>query len=175
MNIVFIVGVFIYGHFLFCLSYYGFGLLFIECYVKLHVLHNSMRIFLFYYKGTDMLGTLDRGLKYRIADEKQLDLGIKEMQLAEREMPGLMAVQERYGDTKPLAGLKITGSLHMTIQTAMLIQTLQKLGADIRWASCNIHSTQDHAAAAVALDLGVPVFAWKARRWMNTGGVPSKH
>ena len=75
-------------------------------------------------------------------------------------MPGLMALRERYGSTKPLAGARITGSLHMTIQTAVLIETLVALGADVRWASCNIFSTQDHAAAAIA-DAGIPVFAWK--------------
>ena len=78
------------------------------------------------------------------------DFGNREMQLAENEMPGLMAVREKYGPRQPLKGLKVTGSLHMTIQTAMLIETLKALGADIRWASCNIFSTQDHAAAAIA-------------------------
>ncbi|MDQ7032558.1 MAG: adenosylhomocysteinase [Desulfonauticus sp.] len=100
-------------------------------------------------------------LEYKIKDLNLADLGLKEMQLSENEMPGLMALQKKYGDSKPLKGLKITGSLHMTIQTAMLIQTLHKLGADIRWASCNIFSTQDHAAAAV-VKLGLAkVFAWK--------------
>jgi adenosylhomocysteinase len=112
-------------------------------------------------RKTIMLMPINRELKFKIADENLQDFGVKEMKLAEREMPGLMAIQKRYGKDKPLAGMKITGSLHMTIQTAMLIRTLQKLGADIRWASCNIHSTQDHAAAAVALELNVPVFAWK--------------
>jgi adenosylhomocysteinase len=88
-------------------------------------------------------------------------LGLKEMALSENEMPGLMALQEKYGEEKPLKGLKIMGSLHMTIQTAMLIQTLYKLGADIRWASCNIFSTQDHAAAAVVKQGYARVFAWK--------------
>jgi len=116
-----------------------------------------------YFRKIHIMDTnsLDLSLKYKIADEKLADFGAIEMQISEKEMPGLMSVQEKYGSTKPLKGLKITGSLHMTIQTAMLIQTLQKLGADIRWASCNIFSTQDHAAAAVALKLGVPVFAWK--------------
>jgi adenosylhomocysteinase len=104
---------------------------------------------------------LDLGLKYKIADESSADFGQMEMKISENEMPGLMAVREKYGNEKPLKGFKITGSLHMTIQTAMLIETLQILGADIRWASCNIFSTQDHAASAVALKLGVPVFAWK--------------
>ncbi|MFI4912018.1 MAG: adenosylhomocysteinase [Sedimentisphaeraceae bacterium JB056] len=104
---------------------------------------------------------LDLKLKYKIADESSADFGKMEMQISENEMPGLMAVREKYGNEKPFKGLKIMGSLHMTIQTAMLIETLQVLGADIRWASCNIFSTQDHAAAAVAIKLGVPVFAWK--------------
>lgn len=104
---------------------------------------------------------LNLELKYKIADQSLAEFGLMEMSLAENEMPGLMAVGEKYAAEQPLKGLKITGSLHMTIQTAMLIKTLKKLGADIRWASCNIFSTQDHAAAAVALKLGVPVFAWK--------------
>ncbi len=104
---------------------------------------------------------LDLSLKYKVADISLADFGKKEMQLSERETPGLMELIKRYQDKKPLKGLKITGSLHMTIQTAMLIQTLHALGADIRWASCNIFSTQDHAAAAIA-DLGYAnVFAWK--------------
>ncbi len=104
---------------------------------------------------------LDLSLKYQVADINTAELGVKEMKLSELEMPGLMAVREKYGKEKPLKGLKITGSLHMTIQTAMLIETLHILGADIRWASCNIFSTQDHAAAAVA-KLGLAkVFAWK--------------
>lgn len=104
---------------------------------------------------------LDLSLPYKVADISLADFGKKEMQLSEREMPGLMELIRRYADRKPLAGLKITGSLHMTIQTAMLIKTLHALGADLRWASCNIFSTQDHAAAAIA-DLGYArVFAWK--------------
>ncbi len=104
---------------------------------------------------------LDLSLPYKVADLSLADFGIREMQLARKEMPGLMAVREKYGPQKPLQGKKITGSLHMTIQTAMLIETLKELGADIRWASCNIFSTQDHAAAAVA-KLGLAaVFAWK--------------
>lgn len=104
---------------------------------------------------------LDLSLPYKIADIALADLGKKEMQLSEREMPGLMELIRRYGDKKPLKGFKITGSLHMTIQTAMLIKALYALGADLRWASCNIFSTQDHAAAAVA-ELGyAKVFAWK--------------
>ncbi len=104
---------------------------------------------------------LDLSLPYKVADISLADFGKKEMQLSEREMPGLMELIRRYGDAKPLKGFKIMGSLHMTIQTAMLIQTLHALGADIRWASCNIFSTQDHAAAAIA-ELGyAKVFAWK--------------
>jgi adenosylhomocysteinase len=103
----------------------------------------------------------DPNLEYKVADLSLADWGQKEMQLAENEMPGLMAVREKYGPQKPLKGMKITGSLHMTIQTAMLIETLQILGADIRWASCNIFSTQDHAAAAVVKNKSAKVFAWK--------------
>lgn len=97
---------------------------------------------------------------YRVKDIGLADLGRKEIEIAEHEMPGLMATREKYGPEKPLAGARITGSLHMTIQTAVLIETLVDLGADVRWASCNIFSTQDHAAAAIAAD-GTPVFAWK--------------
>ncbi|HET9570513.1 MAG TPA: adenosylhomocysteinase [Bacteroidales bacterium] len=97
---------------------------------------------------------------YRVADIKLADFGRKEIELAEFEMPGLMALRAKYGQTKPLKGARIMGSLHMTIQTAVLIETLVALGADVRWVSCNIYSTQDHAAAAVAA-AGVPVFAWK--------------
>jgi adenosylhomocysteinase len=104
---------------------------------------------------------LDISLPFRIKDITLADLGRKEMQLAEREMPGLMAVRGKYGPQKPLAGLKVMGSLHMTIQTAMLIETLKTLGADLRWASCNIFSTQDHAAAAIAQAGSAAVFAWK--------------
>ena len=97
---------------------------------------------------------------YRVADITLADWGRKEIALAEVEMPGLMAVREEYAGTQPLAGARIAGSLHMTIQTAVLIETLKALGADVRWASCNIYSTQDHAAAAIAAD-GTPVFAFK--------------
>ncbi len=99
-------------------------------------------------------------LKYKIADISLAAYGRKEIEIAEKEMPGLMAIRKKHSLKKPLQGARITGSLHMTIQTAVLIQTLVELGADVRWASCNIFSTQDHAAAAVA-DAGVPVFAWK--------------
>lgn len=102
----------------------------------------------------------DYELKYKIADIKLADWGRKEIEISEKEMPGLMALREKYGNTKPLKGARIMGSLHMTVQTAVLIETLVSLGADVRWASCNIFSTQDHAAAAIAA-AGVPVFAWK--------------
>lgn len=99
-------------------------------------------------------------LPYKVADMNLVDFGRKEIDMAEHEMPGLMALREKYGDSKPLKGARIMGSLHMTIQTAVLIETLVKLGAEVRWCSCNIYSTQDHAAAAIADD-GVAVFAWK--------------
>lgn len=99
-------------------------------------------------------------LPYRVADMTLAEFGHKEIDMAEHEMPGLMALREKYGDSKPLTGARVMGSLHMTIQTAVLIKTLKALGAEVRWCSCNIYSTQDHAAAAIA-DLGVPVFAWK--------------
>jgi adenosylhomocysteinase len=97
---------------------------------------------------------------YKVADIKLAEFGRKEIEIAEQEMPGLMALRAKYGKEKPLKGKRIMGSLHMTIQTAVLIETLVELGADVRWASCNIFSTQDHAAAAIAA-AGVPVFAWK--------------
>lgn len=104
---------------------------------------------------------LDLSLDHKVADMSLADYGRKDLQLSEREMPGLMELIRKYGGTKPLKGLKVTGSLHMTIQTAMLIRTLYELGADIRWASCNIFSTQDHAAAAIAASGMAKVFAWK--------------
>ena len=97
---------------------------------------------------------------YKVADISLAEFGRKEITLAEHEMPGLMAMREEFGEAKPLAGARIIGSLHMTVQTAVLIETLTALGAEVRWASCNIFSTQDHAAAAIA-EAGVPVFAWK--------------
>ncbi|MGB1130575.1 MAG: adenosylhomocysteinase, partial [Haloferula sp.] len=97
---------------------------------------------------------------YKVADIGLADFGRKEIEIAEHEMPGLMATRAKYGPDKPLAGVRIMGSLHMTIQTAVLIETLVDLGAEVRWVSCNIFSTQDHAAAAIA-KAGVPVFAWK--------------
>ena len=99
-------------------------------------------------------------LPYKVANIQLADFGRKEIELAEKEMPGLMALRAKYGRSKPLKGARIMGSLHMTIQTAVLIETLVELGAEVRWASCNIYSTQDHAAAAIAA-AGVPVFAWK--------------
>src|SRR6059058_990103 len=109
---------------------------------------------------------------FKVKDLSLAEFGRKEIRLAEQEMPGLMAVRERYAAKKPLAGMQIMGSLHMTIQTAVLIETLAELGADVRWVSCNIFSTQDHAAAAVVVGRpetggtvekpkGIPVFAWK--------------
>jgi adenosylhomocysteinase len=105
--------------------------------------------------------TLNRtAAEYKVADLNLADWGRKEISIAEHEMPGLMSIRRKYAPQKPLAGVRVTGSLHMTIQTAVLIETLVDLGADVRWASCNIFSTQDHAAAAIAA-AGVPVFAWK--------------
>ena len=98
--------------------------------------------------------------EYKVADLGLADWGRKEISIAEHEMPGLMSIRRKYATGKPLAGVRVTGSLHMTIQTAVLIETLVDLGASVRWASCNIFSTQDHAAAAIAA-AGVPVFAWK--------------
>jgi adenosylhomocysteinase len=97
---------------------------------------------------------------YKVADLTLADFGRREINLAEVEMPGLMSLSKEYGDTKPLAGARVSGSLHMTVQTAVLIETLVHLGAEVRWASCNIFSTQDHAAAAIAA-VGIPVYAWK--------------
>lgn len=99
-------------------------------------------------------------LPYKVKDMSLAEFGRKEIEIAEKEMPGLMSIRNKYAAEKPLKGVRITGSLHMTIQTAVLIETLVKLGADVRWASCNIFSTQDHAAAAIAA-AGIPVFAWK--------------
>jgi adenosylhomocysteinase len=99
-------------------------------------------------------------MQYQVKDISLADFGRKEIEIAEKEMPGLLAIRKKYSAEKPLKGARITGSLHMTIQTAVLIETLAELGADVRWASCNIFSTQDHAAAAIAAS-GIPVFAWK--------------
>jgi len=101
-----------------------------------------------------------QNLKYKVKDISLADWGRKEIELAEAEMPGLMSLREKYGESKPLKGARVAGCLHMTIQTAVLIETLIELGAEVTWASCNIFSTQDHAAAAIA-EAGIPVFAWK--------------
>ncbi|MCX6242559.1 MAG: adenosylhomocysteinase [Bacteroidetes bacterium] len=103
---------------------------------------------------------LEKDAKFKVADLSLADWGRKEIEIAEKEMPGLMAIRRKHSAEKPLKGVRISGSLHMTIQTAVLIETLIELGADVRWASCNIFSTQDHAAAAIAAK-GIPVFAWK--------------
>lgn len=107
-----------------------------------------------------MENNLFSALPYKVADISLADFGRKELDIAEHEMPGLMAIRKKYAPQKPLAGVRVSGSLHMTIQTAVLIETLKELGANVRWASCNIFSTQDHAAAAIAKG-GTPVFAWK--------------
>ncbi len=124
-------------------------------------------------------------LPFKVADLSLADFGRREIRLAEHEMPGLMAVRAEWADVKPLAGARITGSLHMTIQTAVLIETLAALGAQVRWASCNIFSTQDHAAAAIAVGpdgtpdddpKGIPGLRLEGqRRSRSTGGVPSRH
>jgi len=107
-----------------------------------------------------MENTMIKTLPYKVKDISLADWGRREISIAEKEMPGLMSIRKKYAADKPLKGARVTGSLHMTIQTAVLIETLVELGADVRWASCNIFSTQDHAAAAIA-KAGVPVFAWK--------------
>src|SRR6202789_2868776 len=104
--------------------------------------------------------TTDKKLPYRVKDMSLAEWGRKEIMLAENEMPGLMALRKKYGQSKPLKGARIAGCLHMTIQTAVLIETLIELGAQVTWSSCNIFSTQDHAAAAIA-KAGIPVYAWK--------------
>ena len=103
---------------------------------------------------------VENQIKYKIKDISLAEFGRKEIEIAEKEMPGLMSLRQKYGAAKPLQGARVTGSLHMTVQTAVLIETLAELGAEVRWASCNIFSTQDHAAAAIAA-AGIPVFAWK--------------
>src|SRR5918993_4652820 len=102
----------------------------------------------------------DKRLPYKVADITLADWGRKEIRMAEKEMPGLMALREEFGAKKPLKGARVAGCLHMTIETAVLIETLVALGAEVTWTSCNIYSTQDEAAAAIAVT-GVPVFAWK--------------
>ena len=103
---------------------------------------------------------INEAVPYKVKDITLADFGRKEIEIAEKEMPGLVSIRRKYSSTKPLKGARVMGSLHMTIQTAVLIETLHELGADVRWASCNIFSTQDHAAAAIAAS-GIPVFAWK--------------
>src|SRR6516162_5277763 len=115
--------------------------------------------------------TINKSAEYKVADLPLAEWGRKEISIAEYEMPGLMSIRRKYAEAKPLAGVRITGSLHMTIQTAVLIETLIDLGASVRWASCNIFSTQDHAAAAMA-KRGIAVFAWKGESleeyWWST-------
>merc|ERR1712124_179212 len=128
-------------------------------------------------------GPNDNKPKYKVADISQADLGRRYITLSENEMPGLMMMRKRHGDAKPLKGARIAGCLHMTIQTAVLIETLKELGAEVRWCSCNIFSTQDHAAAAIAKSGSANVFAWKgesleeywwctlqALKWPNAAG-----
>ena len=103
---------------------------------------------------------VEEKLAYKVKDINQAKFGRQEIDLAEAEMPGLMAIREEYRDEQPLKGARIAGCLHMTIQTAVLIETLVDLGAEVTWSSCNIYSTQDHAAAAIA-QAGIPVYAWK--------------
>jgi len=108
------------------------------------------------------MSKVDSKLGYKVKDIALASWGRKEIELAEAEMPGLMSLREKYGKSKPLAGARIAGCLHMTIQTAVLIETLKELGAEVSWSSCNIFSTQDQAAAAIA-DAGFPVYAWKGQ------------
>src|SRR5215475_2861894 len=110
-------------------------------------------------KSKTAVPTEDGG-SYHVADLGLADWGRKEIEIAETEMPGLMAIREEYAAKQPLKGARVAGCLHMTIQTAVLVETLQKLGAEVTWTTCNIYSTQDHAAAAIA-KAGIPVFAWK--------------
>jgi adenosylhomocysteinase len=106
--------------------------------------------------------SIDFSLPYKVADISLAEWGRKEIRLAEAEMPGLMAIRKEYGPSQPLKGARVAGCLHMTIQTAVLIETLVSLGAEVKWSSCNIFSTQDHAAAAIAA-AGIGVFAWKGQ------------
>ena len=107
-----------------------------------------------------MISTTMKNVQFKVKDITLADWGRKEIRLAEAEMPGLMSIREEYAASQPLKGARIAGCLHMTIQTAVLIETLIELGAEVQWSSCNIFSTQDHAAAAIAA-AGIPVFAWK--------------
>ena len=111
---------------------------------------------------------------YRVADVALADFGRREIDLAEVEMPGLMALRDEYAGKRPLAGARVSGSLHMTVQTAVLIETLLDLGAEVRWASCNIFSTQDHAAAAIAARRARPCTPGRARPSRSTGGAPNR-
>jgi adenosylhomocysteinase len=120
-------------------------------------MYQYILIYRYVYRSLKMTATV---ADFKVADLKLADWGRKEITIAEQEMPGLMSIRRKYAKSKPLAGVRVTGSLHMTIQTAVLIETLTDLGANVRWASCNIFSTQDHAAAAIAVT-DVPVFAWK--------------
>jgi len=121
-----------------------------------------------------MNAVIDSFSDYKVADINLADWGRKEIAIAETEMPGLMAIREEFIKEQPLKGARIMGSIHMTIQTAVLIETLVALGAEVRWVSCNIFSTQDHAAAAIAAQ-GIPVLPGKVRPLKNTGGVQNKH
>ena len=112
-------------------------------------------------------------LPYKVKDISLAEWGRKEIRLAESEMPGLMALRAKYGEEKPLKGARIAGCLHMTIQTAVLIETLVELGANVTWSSCNIFSTQDHAAAAIAA-AGIPVYAWKGMNEENLTGASAR-
>ncbi|NDC79590.1 MAG: adenosylhomocysteinase, partial [Chitinophagia bacterium] len=112
--------------------------------------------------STIALSQIDFSLPYKVKDISLAEWGRKEIRLAEAEMPGLMALREEYGPQQPLKGARVAGCLHMTIQTAVLIETLVALGAEVKWSSCNIFSTQDHAAAAIAA-AGIGVFAWKGQ------------
>ena len=116
---------------------------------------------------------IDFKLPIKVKDISLAEWGRKEIRLAEAEMPGLMAIRKEYGPKKPLKGARIAGCLHMTIQTAVLIETLIELGAEVKWSSCNIFSTQDHAAAAIAA-AGIGVFAWKDKLWKKLIGALNK-
>ena len=131
---------------------------------KLYILSENRKIMAL---SASKAKTLEDGTPdYKVADLSLAGFGRKEIELAEHEMPGLMACREEFGSRKPLKGARIMGSLHMTIQTAVLIETLEKLGADVRWCSCNIYSTQDHAAAAIANDGSASVFAWEGENFI---------
>lgn len=123
--------------------------------------HSSLNHYHLTFKFSIMQAT-ETTLKYKVKDIALADWGRKEIELAEAEMPGLMALREQFGKEKPLAGARVAGCLHMTIQTAVLIETLKELGAEVSWSSCNIFSTQDQAAAAIAA-AGIPVYAWKGQ------------